>query len=421
MTDVCVVGLGYVGLPTAAMFATHGLRVLGVDTNPALVATINAGDVHVEEPGMRTLLQAAIKSGNLTAQTEVQPADVYIVAVPTPLTEDRRPDLTDVCAACRAISHHLRTGNLVVIESTVFPGATVKIVAPLLEGGGLKAGDDFSLAHCPERVLPGTILKEIVENDRIIGGIDARSTNRAMELYGSFASGDIHSTDATTAEMVKLSENTFRDVNIALANELARIASRIGVDVWQVIDMANNHPRVNLHRPGPGVGGHCIPIDPWFLVAAAPETAQLIPASREINDSQPRLVVEKVIDLLDEAPHPKAALLGVAYKNDVDDTRESPAIGVIDGLEEAGVAVSVHDPHVRKFARPLVSLDDAFEGADVAVLLTDHREFRNLDPHHLGSLMRSRKVLDTRHYLDAGIWRSAGFHFAVLGVGRVVG
>ena len=422
MTEVCVVGLGYIGLPTAAMFATHGFQVVGVDTDPAVVAAINRGDTHVKETGMKTLLQEAVGSGNLTAQSEVQPADVYVVAVPTPLTSDHRPDLGDLRAVCRAIGRHLRPGNLVVIESTVPPGATLRTVAPLLEGYGLRlrAGGDFSLAYCPERVLPGTILREIVGNDRTIGGIDARSTDRAVELYASFVSGSIYGTDATTAEMVKLAENTFRDVNIALANELAHVASQIGVDVWRVIEMANKHPRVNLHRPGPGVGGHCIPVDPWFLVDVAPETARLIRTGREINDAQPGLVVKQVVDLLEHTPHPKAALLGVAYKADVDDTRGSPALEVIHGLEKSGVAVSVHDPHVRRFVRPQAGLDQAFHNADVAVLLTDHGEFRDLDPHHLGALMRSRRMLDTRHCVDADRWRAAGFHVDVLGVGRVL-
>ena len=418
--QVCVLGLGYIGLPTAAMFATHGLRVVGVDTDPNpwwLPST--CGDTHVKEPGMDVLLRKAVASGNLTAQSQVQPADAYIVAVPTPLTSDHRPDLADVRAACNAISRHLRPGNLVVIESTVPPGTTVGTIAPLLEKCGLRAGDDFSLAYCPERVLPGTILREIVENDRTIGGIDATSTDSAVDLYASFVSGSIYGTDATTAEMVKLSENTFRDVNISLANELARIASQVGVDVWQVIDMANRHPRVNLHRPGPGVGGHCIPVDPWFLVDAAPEAARLIRTGREINDAQPGLVVKAVLDLLGHTPDPKAALLGVAYKADVDDTRGSPALEVIHGLEDSGVAVSVHDPHVRRFVRPQADLEQAFHHADVAVLLTDHREFQSLDPYRLGALMRSRNILDTRHCLDADRWRNAGFHVDVLGVGRV--
>ena len=418
MTEVCVVGLGYVGLPTAAMFATHGFRVLGVDTNPATVATINGGDTHIEEPGIRTLLQAAIRSGNLTAQTEVQPADVYIVAVPTPLTADQKPDLEHVSAACRAVALHLRPGNLVVIESTVPPGATVSVAAPLLEGGGLRAGEDFFLAHCPERVLPGTILREIVENDRIIGGIDKQSTEQAAELYGSFVSGSLYRTDATTAEMVKLTENTFRDVNIALANELAGIASRVGVDVWQVIEMANKHPRVNLHRPGPGVGGHCIPVDPSFLAAAVPpEHALLIRTSRQINDAQPQLVVRKVLELLGPTTSPKAAILGVAYKGDVDDTRGTPASEVIRGLEAEGVSVLVHDSNVKQFARPLVSLEEAVGGSDIAVVLTDHREFKALDPLSLGAIMRTRTVLDTRNCLDAARWRAAGFRLAVIGVG----
>ena len=419
MTEICVVGLGYIGLPTAAMFATHGFRVLGVDKNPSVVSLINGGNTPIEEPGLKTLLEAAVKSGNLTAQSQVQPADAYVVAVPTPVTEDQRPDLGDLgdlTSSCRSIAAHLRRNDLVVIESTVPPGATLNTVAPLLEESGLKAGTEFSLAHCPERVLPGAILREIVSNDRIVGGIDARSTERAAELYRSFVSGTIHSTDATTAEMVKLSENTFRDVNIVLANELSLIASRLGVDVWQVIDLANKHPRVNLSRPGPGVGGHCIPIDPWFLVSVSPDDASLIRTSRAINDAQPSRVVHQVRGLLGDTSNAKAALLGVSYKADVDDTRGTPAVEVIRGLEEAGVGVAVHDPLVARFTRPILDVEEAFKDADIAVVLTDHRAFSNLDPHRLGPLMRTRRMLDTRHCLDADHWRAAGFQVFTLGV-----
>ena len=418
MTTVCVVGLGYIGLPTAAMLATQGFRVVGVDTDLAVVRAINCGNTHIEEPGMKTLLQAAIKSGNLVAQGDVPVADVFIIAVPTPIKPDKQPELTHMQAACASIAARLRYGNLVIVESTVPPGTTIGTVVSLLETSELKAGSGFLLAHCPERVLPGTILREIVGNDRIIGGIDSESGKQAAELYQTFVAGNLYLTDATTAEVVKLSENTFRDVNIALSNELAHICCKLGVDVWRVIELANKHRRVNLLQPGPGVGGHCIPIDPWFLAAAAPEVARLIRTSREINDAQPHLVAQLVLWHLGRRPQPKVAVLGVSYKADVDDTRESPALELIRALEQAHVQISAHDPCARRFVRPLVALEEAFQDADAAVVLVDHREFQRLDPYCLGPLMRSRKVLDTRHCLDVGQWRDAGFSVSVLGVGN---
>ena len=416
MTTVSVVGLGYIGLPTAAILATHGFRVIGVDTNPAVVQAISSGNAHIEEPGIKPLLQKAVASGNLVAQGEVPAADVFIIAVPTPIRPDEQPDLDAVQAASAAIAPRLRRGDMVLLESTVPPGTTANAVAPLLEVSGLKAGVDFFLAHCPERVLPGNILRELAESDRIIGGIDTESGKRAADLYRTFVSGKLYLTDATTAEVEKLSENTFRDVNIALANELASICYKLGVDVWEVIDLANKHPRVNLLQPGPGVGGHCIPVDPWFLVSAAPELAQLIRTSRKINDTQPRLVAQLVLRMLDNRPQSKVVVLGVTYKANVDDIRESPALEVIHALEEAGALVSAHDPHAQAFGRPLMALEEAFHGADAAVVLVDHKEFEKLDPYYLGALMRSRKVLDTRHCLDAGQWRHAGFQVSVLGV-----
>lgn len=418
MTTICVVGMGYIGLPTAAMFATSGFQVVGVDTNSAVVDGISNGDILTEEPGMAALVQAAVGSGNLNAQGNPPIADVFIIAVPTPLTRERQPDLSSVLSACKTISGRLKKGDLVIVESTVPPGTTQGTVAPILETSGLTCKRDFSLAHCPERVLPGTILREIVENDRIVGGIDSISTQRAAELYQSFVSGVIHQTDATTAEMAKLAENIYRDVNIALANELAKIAETVGVDVWQVIEMANKHPRVGLHQPGPGVGGHCIPVDPWFLAAVAPEATRLIPTAREVNLAQPQGVVNAVLDLLTEVQHPKAVLLGVAYKANVADTRETPALPLIQGLEQAGVTVAVHDPYAKEFPCPLQPLEEALRDADVAVLLVDHRDFVDMDPALLGPFMRSRVLLDTRHCLDIDRWRAAGFRTSILGVGN---
>ena len=417
MTTACVVGLGYIGLPTAAMLATNGFSVVGVDTDPTVVQAICEGDSHIEEPGIRSLVQKAVKSGHLTAQAEMPEADVFVIAVPTPIRLDKQPDLDAVRAASESISQRLRRGDLVLLESTVSPGTTVQLVAPILETSGLKACSDFSLAYCPERVLPGAIVRELIENDRIVGGTDTRSAERAAEFYRIFVTGKMHLTDATTAEVVKLSENTFRDVNIALSNELARICSTLGVDVWEMTMLANRHPRVNLLQPGPGVGGHCIPIDPWFLVSADPAAANIIRTSRETNDAQPRLVAQLVLDMLAGASRPRVAVLGVTYKANVDDTRESPALEVIRVLEEAGAEVSAHDPHARQFVRPLVTLEEAFKGADAAVVLVDHQDFEALDPRRLSQLMRSSKVLDTRHCLDVARWREAGFQVAVLGTG----
>lgn len=417
MRKVCVMGLGYIGLPTAAVLATHGFQVIGVDTNPNIVDTINKGEVHIEEPGLRTLVQAASKSGNLIACGEPEPADAFIICVPTPLSPQKRADLSYVIAAAEAIVPHLRPGNLVILESTVPPGTTVKVVLPILERSGLKAEAEFHLAYCPERVLPGNILNEIIKNDRVLGGVTPQAAERAKALYEPFVEGNFYLADATTAEVVKLAENTFRDVNIALANELANICTALGVDVWEVIELANRHPRVNFLNPGPGVGGHCISVDPWFLVEAAPKVARLIRISREVNDSQPALVVEKIREMTSGITNPKVVILGVAYKGNVDDIRESPAVPVIRELEAAGYQLGIVDPHVKQFPWELSGLEEAFTRADLVVLLTDHNEFRQLRPEELGHLMRTRQLLDTRNFFDLSEWRKAEFKVCRLGDG----
>ena len=418
MSDVCVLGLGRIGLPTAVMLANHGHRVIGVDTNPAVVEAVGQGRCPFDEPGIPALLHAAVTGGRLRAQGAPEPVDTFIIAVPTPVLSDNRPDMTYVRRAAQAVREHLRAGNLVVVESTVPPGGTAVDVGSILEEGGLKAGRDFSLAHCPERVLPGRVTREIVENDRIVGGIDARSTEQAVELYRSFVKGAIHETDAATAEMVKLSENTYRDVNIALANALANTASRVGVDVWRVIEMANRHPRVNIHRPGPGVGGHCIPVDPWFLVDAAPEEADFVRRAREVNDSQPARVADLALATLGRGEAPRAAILGVAYKAGTSDARGTPAAEVIERLRGAGVAISVHDPYVDRFDCPLVPLEDALAGADMAIVLTEHSEYRDLDPEYARSFMGTPTVLDACNCLERDAWERAGFRFVRYGDGR---
>ena len=418
---LCVLGLGYIGLPTASMFAVSGLNVLGVDVNPRVVEWLQAGRIHIEEPDLQTLVQAAVNSGQLSISPQPTSADAFIIAVPTPISNDHKADLAFVRAAAESVVPHLQRGNLVVLESTVPPRTTKDVLRPILERSGLRAGEDFALAHCPERVLPGRIMVELVENDRIIGGLTPRCADRAAELYGAFVHGALHKTDATTAEMVKVMENTCRDVNIALANQFAILGERFGVDAWEAIDLANRHPRVQVLRPGPGVGGHCIAVDPWFLIESAPEQAPLITAARKLNDSMPAHVVELIRAQAPDPSEGPIAAFGLAYKGDVDDVRESPSVEVVHAAIHAGYEVRVHDPHVKHDGDETLpacfDLAGALDGAQALVLLTDHSAFRRLDPEEAGRLMRSRRLIDTRNALDHGAWRAAGFDVTTLGRG----
>jgi len=417
MRKICVLGLGYIGLPTAAVLATHGYSVVGVDVKHSVVDTVNNGDIHIEEPGLHTLVQAAYKSGNLRAQSSPKAVDAFIIAVPTPL-RNKKADLTAVKAAVTSIVPVLKKDNLVILESTVPPTTTEELVAPILEQSGLKAGKDFYLAHCPERVLPGNILREIIDNDRIIGGINPASAEKAEKLYSTFVSGKIYLTTATTAELTKVMENTYRDVNIALANELSRICMKLGVNTWKVMDLANKHPRVSILHPGPGVGGHCLAVDPWFVAEKAPQESSLIRLSREINDSQPLFVVNMIEEATGGIPNPKVTVLGVAYKGNVDDTRESPAIAIIRSLEAKGYEVGVIDPHVKHFEHRISGMEEAFANSDCAILVADHDEFRTLIPEYIVKLMRTKQVIDTRRCLDLERWRAAGFEVHLLGSGE---
>lgn len=418
MNKICVLGLGYIGLPTASILATHGFKVIGVDVNETVINMLEKGKPHIKEPGLKTIVEAAIKSGNLTPTTKPEEADVFIIAVPTPLTEDKRADMGFVKAATESIVPCLHKGNLIILESTSPPGTTKELVVPILTESGLKIGEEVYVAHCPERVLPGRILKEIIENDRIIGGINRESAEKAKELYSTFVEGEIHLTDATTAEMVKLMENTYRDVNIALANELSILCNKLGIDAWKVIGLANKHPRVNLHRPGPGVGGHCLPVDPWFIVEKFPEDAKLIRLSREINDAQPRHVLEAIEKAIQGLKEPKVTILGVSYKGNVDDTRESPAKEIIHLLRERNYITAAYDPRVNSFEVELSGLEEAFQNSDCAVIMADHDEFKYLDPNELGKLMRTKQIIDTRRILDLGKWQEAGFRVHLLGKGE---
>lgn len=412
---VCVLGLGYIGLPTASILATNGFQVIGVDVNPHVVETINRGDIHIEEPGLGTVVQAAINSGRLKATTEPREADVFIIAVPTPITENKNADMSFVRTAAKAIVPLLRPGNLIVLESTSPPGTTRDLLAPMFAESGLEFGKELFLAHCPERVLPGKILQELIENHRVVGGLTPACAEKARALYSTVVSGQIHLTDATTAEMVKVMENTYRDVNIALANELALLSEILKISAWDVVKLANLHPRVNLHQPGPGVGGHCISVDPWFIVEQAPETAKLIHLARRTNDSMPGHVASRILQSLEGIPNPKVTALGVAYKGNVDDTRESPALEVLHLLMAAGVQVGIYDPHVNQFEYELHPLDEAFVGSHLVVLLTPHHEFKNLDPVALGQLMRRKTLFDTRNHLAPDIWKNAGFQVSLHG------
>jgi UDP-N-acetyl-D-mannosaminuronic acid dehydrogenase len=406
------------------MFALAGNDVIGVDPSPRVQTALNSGLATIDEPELQTLVTAAINSGRLRVQTRPEPADAFIIAVPTPLDPTtNRADLSFVEQAARDILPFLRRGNLVVLESTVPPGTTRDVLAPILAESGLQPGEDICVAHCPERVLPGRILVELEQNDRLAGGLTPACADRAAELYTAFVKGTIMRTDATTAEMVKVMENTFRDVNVALANEFALIAEHIGVDVWEAIRLANHHPRVNVLRPGPGVGGHCIAVDPWFLVGAAPEQARLIRASREVNDSMPEHVVSRLAELV--SPPAPVALLGVTYKAGVDDIRESPALRVAELAVERGYSVRLCDPHVKPevsgLPAPLLPLEQALRDAEVVVLLVDHRDFQTLDLDLVSVLVGSKRVLDARNALDRAAWQKHGFEVSRLGAGTPSG
>ncbi len=394
---ICVLGLGYIGLPTASTFAANEVKVVGVDIDLRIVENLRQGEIHIHEPGLRTLVEVAVKTGNLRVESSPEEADAFIIAVPTPFYLDKTgdyngesyklADMRAVTSAAEAIVPHLRKGNLVVLESTSPPRTTIDLIAPILEKSGLKAGADFFLAYSPERVLPGQILRELIDNARVIGGVDPESAQAGYDLYSIFVRGEIVKTDATTAEMVKLMENTYRDVNIAIANEFSRLADHFGVDVWEAISLANRHPRVKILSPGPGVGGHCISVDPWFFVETAPELTALIYASRQVNDSQPHYVLDLIQRAMGSLKGRKIAALGLAYKPDVDDLRESPAIEVVHLLQDAGAIVKAFEPYKPAAGLPGIqavpTLEETLAEAEAIVLLVSHSNFRELTPEKI--------------------------------------
>ena len=423
VNKICVIGLGYIGLPTASIFASQGFKVRGVDNNPTVVETLRQGRLHIEEPGLATVVKAAVQSGNLDVQATPAEADVFIIAVPTPYQHEEGnipvADMSFVKKATESVLPFLKKGDLVILESTSPAGTTRDLIVPLIEKKGLKPGKDVGVAYCPERVIPGQALKELTGNDRVIGAIDQKWGEITRKLYKSFVSGEIFLTEPTVAEMVKLLENTYRDVNIALANEVAVLCEKLGINVWDVIKIANRHPRVNVHNPGPGVGGHCISVDPWFLVEKFPKDANLIHLARTINDKMPHFVVQNIVRLLKGQSAPKIAVLGLAYKGNVDDDRESPAVAVVRLLKKElpAAKVAIYEPHVKSKEFSTEGIQTVFKGAQLAVLLTPHDEYRFIDPAEVGGLMTSRVLFDTHNFLKAEKWLPAGFQVHVLGSG----
>lgn len=409
--DICVLGLGYIGLPTASIFATKGLKVFGVDVRPDVVEIINGGGLHFHEPDLDVLVKAAVGSGNLRAGLKPVSAGTYIIAVPTPFSVgplgEKIPDLSYVERATRSIAQEVENGALVILESTSPVGTTERVSEWLGEERARLGLPPVSAlyVYCPERVLPGNMLKELVANDRIAGGLSPEAGRVAKDLYARFCTGEIFVTHARTAEMAKLTENSYRDVNIAFANELSLICDRLGIDVWELIQLANRHPRVKILQPGPGVGGHCIAVDPWFIVHSAPEISPLIRTAREVNDSKPHHIVSRVRAAAEKFKNPAVACLGLAFKADIDDLRESPAMEITVELARSGVDhVFAVEPHVKQIPASLdalrnvtfTSADEAIRQADIVLLLVNHRQFAGIDR----MLLRDKIVIDTR-----GFWR----------------
>jgi UDP-N-acetyl-D-mannosaminuronic acid dehydrogenase len=411
-STVCVVGLGYIGLPTAALMASRGWKVFGFDTNPRIVEKVALGKVHIAEPDLDGLVQKVVSAGKLRTSNEPVSADVFVITVPTPLTGSKQPDRGFVVSAIRSIAPKLRAGNLVILESTCPVGTTAamsELIASMrpdlcLPSRAARTAN-IHVAYCPERVLPGRILVELQENDRSIGGVSERCTERAVEFYKTFVKGECIGTTAAVAEFVKLSENAFRDLNIAFANELSLICDRVGIDVWEVIGLANHHPRVKILQPGPGVGGHCIAVDPWFLVHSAPDLSPLIRTAREVNDGKADYIYQKAHRLLEENRNERLACLGVTFKANIEDLRESPSLEIAERLAgKFGKRVSIVEPNVAQLPRSLsdsgaekVTLEDALASSGILLLLVDHAEFKKVSREKLVG----KTIIDTR-----GIWKS---------------
>ncbi len=411
-TKVCVIGLGYIGLPTSAMFASNGVQVYGVDVNEEVVKNLKEGKIIIEENGLPELVKEVVEKGLLECGTKPVESDVYIIAVPTPVNDDKTAGMKYVESATTSILPLIKKGDLVILESTSPPRTVLDIMVPILEKSGLNIGEDVYVSHSPERVLPGQILNELVNNPRIVGGINEISAIKTKELYETFVKAEIFLTDSTTAEMCKLMENTYRDVNIALANELAKICERMGINAFDVIKFSNKHPRVNLHTPGPGVGGHCIAVDPWFIIEKAPDLSKIMLTSRETNDGMPYHVANLAKGMVLDKKN--ITILGITYKPDVDDMRESPIEHLEKDLVDSGYNVSIVDPHIAKYN---VCVYETLQNSDLLILAVNHKEFNELDFNKVYEKMGSKNILDTRNCLDGKALRELGFNYKLIGDG----
>ncbi|WP_430534778.1 nucleotide sugar dehydrogenase [Listeria rocourtiae] len=392
---IATIGLGYIGLPTAVMFAKHGQEVIGFDTNKDVIASLQSGRIHIEEPGLQDAFQDVLARGLLRPVSQLERAQTFIIAVPTPHTEDHSCDTSYIRQALEAVIPFLETGNTIILESTVAPKTTTCVIQPMLEGAGFTVGEDVYLVHCPERVLPGQIMMELVHNNRIIGGVTPACAIAGKAVYQAFVKGEMLLTDASTAELSKLMENTFRDTNIALANELAKLSTELGINSLKVIEMANKHPRVNIHTPGPGVGGHCLAVDPYFITTAVPEQTPLIQTAREVNSSMPKFIADSV-DAITNSMAKKVVILGASYKGNVDDIRESPALKIAEHLQQRNIEVHVYDPHVACYN---VNPEKAFASADMAIIATEHDDFKQVDTSLLTSMAHMR-IFDTKNIFE---------------------
>ncbi|MGX9134526.1 nucleotide sugar dehydrogenase [Rummeliibacillus sp. JY-2-4R] len=398
---LCTIGLGYIGLPTSIMFAKHDVFVVGVDVKKEVIDSLNHGKIHIEEPGLQEALEEVISKGTFRAATTPEKADTFIISVPTPNNDDKYKscDLTYVINAVKSVLPYIESGNTIIVESTIAPRSMDDFIKPIIEKEGFVIGKDVFLVHCPERVLPGQILHELIFNNRIVGGVTPACTEAGAKVYSTFVKGEIIKTNAKTAEMSKLMENTFRDVNIALANELAKVCNELEINALDVIKMANKHPRVNLHTPGPGVGGHCLAVDPYFIVAKAPETAQLINLSRTINTSMPDYVVENVNKLMKNVQGKVVTVFGLTYKGNVDDIRESPALEIYNMLKYQGdYEVRAYDPHI-KLDWVTQDLEQAVNNSDLVVILSDHDEFKHFGTSDFDK-MSHKRIFDTKNVVQ---------------------
>ena len=412
---ICIVGLGYRGLPTATMFSCYGHKVIGVDVNEKVVNNINKGKIIIEEPNLEELVEDVVKKGNLIASISPKESDVFIISVPTPIKDDKTSDMSYVISATKSIVKYLKEGNIVVLESTSPVGTTEEVVKPIIEESGLKVGRDIMLGYCPERVIPGKIIYELKNNDRVIGGIDKKSAEEIRKIYKTIVDGNIYLTDCKTAELCKLMENTYRDVNIALSNELLLICDKLNINVWEVIEYSNKHPRVNLHTPGPGVGGHCLAVDPWFIIEKEPELSNIIKSSRLLNDSMPEYVYNKIDKILQKDKSKKITILGITYKANTDDMRESPIIKLIDKLLKNNYNVKVFDPYIKDFQINCQSILEACKDSDLLILGVNHDYFKNLPLDEIKTTMKGNLILDTRNFLDKKEVEKSGFIYKLLG------